>query len=140
MATFDGDSDRDAGWTTKWPGVPYTATPIQRCNAAAITTTTAEAIVAGVAGQNIWVTKVHVANIHATEDTVVTLQSDAGTPVVFAHLAASGMDVSPDGGTYTFDPPFKVAAGDDLDGIGAVATTGDVFVSVTGFQGASDSA
>jgi len=138
MVDREHTSDRDAGWAARYPGVPFNSTPFQAVNAAACTTTTAIAIKAGTAAENIYVCSAQVANIHATEDTVVKLQSDAGTPIEFAVLPASGMDVSPDGGTYTFDPPFKVAAGDDLDVIGLVATTGDVFVSVSGFTAGAD--
>jgi len=129
-------ADRDVGWTTHRPGVTFGMTPFQAVNAADITTTTAVAIKAGVAGSTIWITSCIVANSHATEDTTVILQSDNGTPVEFAHLPAPAMDINGGvGALYTFDPPIKVVAGDGVEGIGVTATTGDVRMSISGFIG-----
>jgi len=95
-------------------------------------TTSTQVIAAQGAGQRIYVTSLLVTNSHATVGTLVTIQDDAGSPVVlFAGYAA------PAGGGFslTFPTPLSTTANQKLMAI--CGTTGaNVYVSANGFKGA----
>ena len=98
----------------------------------AITGTTATQVIpAQGASQKIYVTSLLVTNSHATVGTLVTIQDDAGTPVVlWAGYAA------PVGGGFalTFPTPLPTTANQKLMAI--CGTTGaNVYVSANGFKG-----
>lgn len=114
-------------------GVPKDATPFTAFNTAEITSSTAVAIVAAVAGKSVYITGLRASNLHATEVQDTIIEDTAGTPIESMHV-----HVPPAGGgaivDLQFDPPIQVAVGLGLSG-SARASTGDVRVTVSGYVG-----
>jgi hypothetical protein len=106
-------------------------TPVQGLSAV-IDTTTAVTVITNPGAGVMNITWILATNIHATEDTVIRIQDNTGTPVQLAVLAAPAYDIAQQK-MYTFNPPLKVPAGKNLMAIGLIATTGDVHVTAGGY-------
>jgi len=108
--------------------IPTNVTPFAATTQSAIAGTTPVAIKAAVTGKRHWITGCSVTNHTASEDSVVVLQDDTGTPIVAAVVQAKSLV------TYnmSFDIPLEIAAGKAINGR-AMAATGDSFCTVFGF-------
>ena len=104
-----------------------------RGQSGAVTGTTSTQIIAAQgAGQKIYLTTIIVTNSHATVGTLVTIQDDAGSPIVLCSGYAAAL-----GGGFvaTFPTPPSTTANQKLMVI--CGTTGaNVYASAVGFKGA----
>lgn len=102
-------------------------------NGTDITSTTAQEIKAAPgAGKRIVLTQATILNKTVAEAAVISLQDDAGTPVVIGTWAVS--TAAGNGGQVVleFEPPIKLAENVALDGV-AAGSLGDTVVSANGF-------
>ena len=110
--------------------VPSGATPFNAVNAADVTSATPVAIVAPVAGQSIFLTRLRATNIHASEVQNTIIEDSAAAEVMHIHVPAAGAGEV----DLEFDPPIQLPVGTGLSA-SARASTGDVRVTASGYVG-----
>lgn len=101
-------------------------------NATDVTSTTAVAVKAAVAGKSIRITRATFVNKTPAEAAVLILADDASTPVTLLTVAAS--TGAGNGGVVDmeFEPPIEVAVGEGVT-LEATGSLGDSVVTIQGF-------
>lgn len=101
---------------------------VQGAITAAMTGTTSTAVVSAAAGQFLYIQSCHASNDHATQDTLIVLQSGSGGATLDTLMAPHGGGNDP-----VYVPWLKVAAGTAL--FAANVTTGSsTYLSCYGFR------
>jgi len=119
----------------KEKGLPSDAVPVSGMTASDITGTTAVAALAPSASTKaLYVTDILVHNKTIAEDPVITIQSNASTPVPILQCLPSTAGAGNGHFSAKFDPPVKVATGKSVMGVAASAV-GDCRVTVNGYEG-----
>jgi len=117
--------------------VPSTATAMHSSNTAAITTTTGLQVKAAVASKKLYITSIDAVNFTTTEDQTIQVYEGTATTIttIIATLQAQDVD------TLTsvpqrvfFNPPLQTAAGTAVFAKGLIATKGDTWVTINGYQ------
>lgn len=109
------------------------AVPFRARNASAITSTTPVAIKAAVAGKRHVLTRARIFNPTIAEAAVITIQDDAGTPVVLLGPIPVSTAAG-NAGVYEIElkPPVEVAVGRAINGVSG-GSLGDTTVELHGY-------